>query len=318
MIPRLQKVIPVFVVALLISLMMANSVRSAGTIKHKVDSLFVIASSGEMKYRDQVQPGIDSIAAMGVDAVPVLVDKFTTNSARERLTIINILKKIGSPAVPYLVESLRRPEWLVVSRVCWALGDIKDSAAVIPLVGACGHSGWQVREKALDALGKIEDAQAEATVLSALTDSVGQVRKAAVVAAGRLGLLNGINNLVHMLGDDFYGARMSAVEVLAGMDSARVRDALADSLHSDNRLLGNLACHVLGLALTEEAVDLLIAEAESTEDNRRAHAVVALIRGDPGDHWGYHNQLLEKETDRLVRLKIESAIRVARNVKQEN
>jgi len=175
-----------------------------------------------------------------------------------------------------------------------------------------------VREKSLDALGKIKDSRAEETILSALADSIGQVRKAAVVASGKLNLLNGINSLVHLLGDDFYGARMSAVEVLAGMDSSRVREALVDSLHTDNKLIGNLACRVLGLALTEEAVDVLIMEAESADSERRAHAVVALITGDPDDHWGYHNQLLEKETDRLVRLKIESAIRVARDVSQEN
>lgn len=314
----MRKVISTLVSIILFGLMMTGTVRSGGTIKQKVDSLFVIASSGELKYRDLVEPGIDSIAAMGVDAVSILVDKFTTNSARERLTIIKILKKIGSPAVPHLVTSLRRPEWLVVSRVCWALGDIGDSAAVLPLVGACGHSGWQVREKALDALGKIKDSQVRETVLSALTDPVGQVRKAAVVAAGKLNLLDGINGLVHMLGDDFYGARMSAVEVLARMDSARVRDVLADSLRSDNKLVGNLACHVLGLSLTEEAVDLLVTEAQSADRDRRAHAVVALITGDPNDHWGYHNQLLEKETDRLVRLKIESAMQAVRYVRQEN
>lgn len=315
---RLRKVISVFASIILIGFMMANTVRSQGTIKQKIDSLFVIASSGELKYRDLVKPGIDSIAAIGVAAVPILVDKFTTNSARERLTIINILKKIGSPAVPHLIVSLRRSEWLVVSRVCWTLGDIGDSAAVNPLVEACNHSGWQVREKALDALGKIKNNRAEETVLSALDDPIGQVRKAAVVASGKINLLGGINNLVHMLGDDFYGARMSAVSVLAGMDSTLVREALADSLRSENRLVGNLACRVLGLALTEEAVDLLIMQAESTDNNRRAHAIVALITGDPDNHWGYHDQMLEKESDRIVRLKIESAIRAASYARQEN
>ena len=44
-------------------------------LKRKVDSLFVIASSGEVKYRDMVEPAKDSIAAIGADAVPILVDK---------------------------------------------------------------------------------------------------------------------------------------------------------------------------------------------------------------------------------------------------
>ncbi|MCK4460786.1 MAG: HEAT repeat domain-containing protein, partial [candidate division Zixibacteria bacterium] len=111
-----------------------TSAALADDVHKKFDSLFIIASSGGVQFREMVEPAKDSIAAMGEDVVPWLIDKFTTKSARDRWTIIHVLKRIGSPAVPYLVRALKRSDGLVVQRVCWALGDIADSAAVDPLV----------------------------------------------------------------------------------------------------------------------------------------------------------------------------------------
>ena len=298
----------------LITAMAVTPVQSAQTVQQKVDSLFVIASSGEIIYKDLVQPAIDSISAMGVDAVAPLIDKLNTNSARERVTINNIFKKIGRPAVPLLIEALRRPDDLAVQRVCSNLGDIRDSSAVVPLLQVSDHPSWQVRENAVDALGKIGDRQAGSTVLAAMSDSVGQVRKAAVVAAGRLDLQDGIAELVHRLGDSFYGARMSAGEVLVTMDTALVVTTLSDSIDSDNELVGDLACQVLGKFGTDLATDILFAQTQSADPDRRAHAAVALIRGDPQDHCGYRQQILEQETDRLTKLKILSAISSVENV----
>jgi HEAT repeat protein len=168
------------------SSLMAQSDPATQAMKKKVDSLFVIASSGELKYRDKVEPAIEAIAKIGVPAAPHLIDKFTTNSARERLTIINILIKIGSPVIPDLVTALSRKEWLVVKRVCWALGDIKDKSAVKPLTQVANHRNWQVREYCIGALGKIGGDEGLSTILAAFDDSLGQVRKAAAYATGEI------------------------------------------------------------------------------------------------------------------------------------
>lgn len=294
-------------------LQIVESVAAQSLLQKKVDSIFVIASSGELRYRDLVQPAIDSLAALGTGAVPLLVDKFITYSARERLTIINILKKIGSPAVPHLTASLGRPEPLVVARICWALGDIGDPAAIQPLVDVCGHSSWWVREKAIDGLGKIGDTGGGETVLQSLDDSVGQVRKAAVVAAGRLKLTTGIERLVFALGDNFYGARLSAIDVLGKMDTCRVLEVLADSISSENSLIGNNGCRVLGNMGTDAALEILLTQTESDQADRRGHAAVALISADPFDLCGYRQRIIESETDRLTLLKIQSAIRKTRD-----
>ena len=288
-------------------------------LERKIDSLFVIASSGEVRYREMTEPAMDSIAALGVPAVPHLVDKFVTKSARERWTIIWILQRIGSPAVPHLIESLRRPDHLIVQRVCWALGDIKDSSAVDPLIAIAGHQRWQVRDQVIGALGRIGSKRADDVVLQALTDKIGQVRKAAVVSCGDLVIHEAIAGLVHALGDDFYGARMAAIGSLLKLDTTIVIETLIDSLDSGDKLVGNQICDMLGRYATDPALEVLYATAlEDNSPERRIHAAVALIRADPLDNCGYQTEIFARQTDRLGRLKIESARYTARHGQEES
>ncbi len=317
MIQRASKVILTPAIAIFILIVSVAPALSQQTLKKKIDSLFMIASSAELKVRDQVEPAKDSIAAIGVDAVPILVDKLTTKSARERLTVIHILKRIGSPAVPYLVRSLKNPDGLVVQRVCWSLGEIGDSNAVAPLTEVTSHPRWQVRDEALGALGDIGSSQGYEAVAMGFADAVGQVRKAAVVAAGKIADKRAIPELVARLGDDFYGARLSAVQALLMLDTSAVVAAISDSLVSDNKLIGDLGCFILGEIGTDAAIELLLGQTQAGDADRRAHAAVAIIKADPLDNCGYRKGIIDRETDRLVLLKINSAIYSATNVGQE-
>ncbi|MFH1373584.1 MAG: HEAT repeat domain-containing protein [bacterium] len=304
------------VLLLFVALITVETAATDAALERKIDSLFVIASSGEVKYRDLVEPAQDSIAALGIDAVPILVDKLTTKSARERWTIIWILQKIGSEAVPYLVTALKRSDGLVVQRVCWALGDIGDTAAVQPLIDVTGHSRWQVRDQAIGALGKIGDQRGSEAAVEALGDTIGQVRKAAVVACGKLTVARSVASLVHLLGDSFYGVRLAAAEALLKMDTVDVMAVLGDSLASDNDFVGDLGCRLLGEIGTDEALELLLGQTLSDDPDRRAHAATAIIKADPLDNCGYHRMLTDRETDRFTRLKIQSTRRAVSDVDQ--
>jgi len=304
---RSNVILKTVVTAVLYLCLAAGMVGAKTALERKVDSLFIIASSSSIKYQDLVDPAKDSLAALGADAVPFLIEKFTTKSARERWAIIHVLQRIGSPAVPDLLTALKRADPLVVQRVCWALGDIKDTTATGGLLAVCGDSTWQVRDQAVGALGKIGDVRAVDAVMEALTDSIGQVRKSAAVSAGKLVIAASMEKLVHMLGDEFYGARLSALNSLLKLDTAAVVQTVADSLASANSLLGDLGCRLLGQLGTDRAVDLLRTQLSSTSPDRRAQAAVALVKADPYDNCGYLKTFLAQETDRLVLLKIESA-----------
>jgi HEAT repeat protein len=303
------------VIALLTVLIVISMTGAANgqTTEQRFDSLFAIASSGSVMFVDLVEPAKDSVAAMGVVVVPFLIDKFTTTSARERWSVIHILKRIGSPAVPLLNEALRNPNGLIVQRVCWALGDIGDSAAIGPLVAVRDHQRWQVRDQVSGALGKIgvADARATETVQAGLSDSIGQVRKAAAVACGKIGLGDATEALVSMLGDDFYGARFAAYDALRKLDTVRVVETVTEWIGTSGQLAGNVACDLMADLGSDRALELLVAQTDSPDESRRAHAAVALIRSDPEDLCGFHNILFEREFDRLSLLKMQSARRDA-------
>ena len=295
-------------VLVLLSGIIAVPLNAQTQLEEKVDSLFVIASSGILKYRDMTEPAKDSLAALGEDIVPQLVSKFTTTSARKRLTIIQILRKIGSPAVPYLISSLKNPNGLVVQRVCWALGDIADSTAVNPLIEVSRHTRWQVRDQALGALGDIKDVRGIDAVTSGLSDSIGQVRKAAAVSTGDIGINKAIPQLVHLLGDDFYGARMSAMDALLKLDTQLVMTTLIDSINSENHFTGSLGCKIIGQFKTETAIDALKDIYETTTDNIKIHAAAALLKADPEDLCGYHKLIFDNFEERLSLLKLNSIL----------
>jgi HEAT repeat protein len=296
----------------------STQARGQTPLEKKLDSLFIIASSGEVRFRDQNEPAMDSIAAYGKKAIPFLIDKFTTKSARERWTVIWTLQRIGSEAVPQLVAALRREDPLVVQRICWALGDIADTAATEALIDIGNHDWWQVRGQVVRALGKIGDPRGALTVENALADSIGQIRKQAVVAAGQLHLQRLRQKLIHLLGDSFYGARWMAANTILEFDSTETVAALADSIDSENDLVGDLACWILGEIGTDQAIQLLHEQTQSDDPDRRAHAGVALVEADPQDNCGFRTNLLEQESNRFVLLKIESAVAVAQHETREH
>jgi HEAT repeat protein len=287
---------------------LAASVQAQGGLQKKIDSLFVIASSGEVKFQKMVQPAIDSIAALGLDVVPSMIRKLDTKSPRERIAVVAILKKIGSPAVPQIVNALKLSGGLAAERACMALAEIKDTSSVPALNAAAAYPRWRVREEALSALGKIGDLRASDVIATALSDSIGLVRKAAAVSDGQLRLGQSTAQLVHLLGDDFYGARMSAADALLKLDSSTVVQMVSDSMNSENQMLGNLGCYVLGKLATQEALETLLYQTQSANADRRAHAGEAIVKADPADGTGYQSACFPFETDRLVILKIESAI----------
>ena len=296
------------ILAILLAVMVAPTVTAKSEFERQLDSLFVIASSAEIQYQSLRDSAMNQIAAFGVNAVPYLIEKFSTRSSWDKWTLIWIFQRIGSPAVPLLLQALKRPDDLVVQRVASVLGDIKDSSAVDGLIGVCKHPSWQVREEALGALWRIGSSRASEAALEGLQDSVGQVRKAAVVACGQLRVAEAVEELVHCLGDDFYGARLTAINSLLRLDTALVISVISDSIESRNQMLGNLGCRLLGRIGTEPVLNILIFQAGSIDVARRAYAAEALAKADPEDRLSFQQRYFEAEPDRLARLKVESAL----------
>lgn len=278
---------------------MSAVVEAVTPLEKRIDSIFVIASSAELKYRAMVEPAKDSIAAIGVEAVPRLVELYKSNTARERRSVENILTRIGSTAVPILRKSLLLKDYRQVSRICYVLGEIKDSSAVADLINMASHGRWQVRSSCTGALGKIGDKLAEETVTMLLSDSVETVRKSAAVAAGRLLVETAIEKLVHMLGDNFYGPRMCAAEALVKIGHKSIKP-LADSLDSENSMVGDLGCSTLGNIGGDLAAIGVALQLNSESSARRILAVEAIFQSNSSLACGLVELLSETETDPVV------------------
>lgn len=276
-------------------------------LEKRIDSIFVIASSAELKYREMVEPAKDSIAAIGVEAVPRLVELYKSNTSRERRSVENILKKIGRDAVPYLRKSLLLDDFRQVSRICYVLGEIKDSSAVAELIDIISHERWQVRSSCAGALGKIGDKLADETITALLSDSVETVRKSAAVAAGRLLVDTAIEKLVHMLGDDFYGPRMCAAEALVVIGKKSIKP-IVDSLDSENSMVGDLGCSTLGNIGGDLAAIGAARQLKSESAARRVLAVKAILQSNSSLVCGLVEQLKETETDPVVLFYIDKTL----------
>lgn len=277
-------------------------------IQKTVDSLFTIASSGEIRFTAMVQPAIDSIAAMGGAAVPFLTPKLGTSSARERLTVINILKKIGAPAIPDLTVVLRGMNGLASERAANALGEIGDSSAKEVLIESITHTRWQVREESVGALGKLKTASVADAIRSAFADSVGQVRKSAAVAVGRLKLKDLIPNLLAQLDDPFYGARMATRSSLFQLDTADVIASLTPLVQSDRMLTREHAIFILGQLRQPSANGVLSAALKSENPSTRSAAAMALWNSGSTTAQNEVMAFLASETDSLTKIRVRSLI----------
>ncbi len=252
-------------------------------MKKKVDSLFVLSCGGLEKYRDLQEPAESTLVEMGERAVPYLLEKLDTQSAREKWTLIRIFGKIGAPAVMPLVDSLKSENKEVTKLTIRILGDIKDNRAVAPLVPLLDREDYNIRGHTCEALGKIADTSAFAPVSLCMEDSVEVVRKNAAVALGRMKDERAIPHLVHGMSDPHFSVRMTSANSLVemGEPSAKYLIFLLD--HSTEPTL-NLAIESLGRLKSKTAVSPLMEKLEAEEWSTRAFAVEAL--GEIGDEEG--------------------------------
>ena len=278
------------------SFVILHSSALADELKEKVDSLFIKACGGLEKYRDLAEPSKEALIEMGEEAVLYLLDKLDTQSAREKWTLIDIVSKIGEPAVMPLIESLRcdnKDEVKLASRI---LGDIKDKRAVSPLIELLDKEDFNTRSYACESLGKIGDTTAFIHVSSCLKDSVEVVRKSAAVALGKMSAgsigkdSRAIPYLIEGLSDPHFSVRMSSAEALVEIGEPSVKPLIELlNLSQTGRpptdtIAVYLAIESLGKLKEKRAVKPLLKKLEDNDWATRAFTVEAL--GEIGDKNG--------------------------------
>ncbi len=250
-------------------------------MKKKVDSLFVLSCGGLEKYRDQQQPAESTLVEMGTEAVPYLLGKLNTQSAREKWTLIRVFGKIGEPAVMPLLDSLDSRDKEVTKLTIRIFGDIKDSRSVEPLVAMLNRDDYNIRNDACESLGRIADTTAFSGVSLCMGDSVEVVRKSAAVALGRMKDRRAISYLIRGMSDPHFGVRMASANSLVEIGEPSINSLLPLLDHAEEPTM-NLAIECLGRLKSREAVLPLLEKLKVEDWSTRAFAVEALCEiGDP-------------------------------------
>jgi len=187
--------------------------------------LFILASRGEPRFRQWHEYGFEAMVEDTASTIEYLRTVLDTKVARERHTIKDILRAIGSPSVGMLSASVLEDNDLAKSEASWILGLIGDAGAFDALIHLSRAPGWKQRSSALNALAKLRDLSAaqrdalEARAKQVLDDAdeVFYVKKDAAYAAGRQELTGALPRLMEALESDHYSVRYASAEAMRGL-----------------------------------------------------------------------------------------------------
>lgn len=250
------------------------------SITAKVDDLFMKASSGEVQFRDLVEPAKKELIEMGEKAVPQMITKLKTEDARERHTVEYIFKEIGDTAIPYLIEALDTDNLYQLRLASSCLGKIGNDRATEHLLKLFTHTEHTVRSSAATAIGNIGDTTAVDEVIEILADETETVRKSAAVALGKIGHPSAIETLTGALDDPHFSVRYSA----AGSMVKIGEQAGKTLLEKHENLSSNALYYALDVwaALKYKNAFKVLKDFIKSEDNRlRGFALIAMARIDP-------------------------------------
>ncbi len=249
---------------------------------------------------------------MGESAARFLAGKLSTSDAREKWALIDIYRGIGRVATPHLTPALVTDNKDQLRTTCRCLAEIKDTAALAPIVPVTTHSDFTVRVEAVTAIGKIGGPRAAKLLDPFVADSVGLVRKAAIYG---LSLLNEPSTSVlfmRALNDDYYGVRLVALDALAKLDSAAHAVILTELPFTTGRTKALLLrlCGQLSLRAAQREIERSLSEPDNSV---RGWAVWSLSRVLGEKSRSLLKWLAANEPDLFVRSQADDGLRFLDN-----
>lgn len=278
------------------------------TVSRAVDSLFIRASNGNVMYADLVQPSRKALADMGTAAMPRLVEKMSTQDAREMQTLEDVFKLIGHPAVIYLVDALGSDNVYRRRLSSRILGELADSSSVPGLLRYANDSDFRLRAGVVSALGKIGDRRGLAPSLAALNDGDYLVRTSAAISLSNLKESSSINGLIEALSDPYYGVRFSAAAALSNIGKPVIGPVFDALREPSDTLAFYLLIEVAGNLVDNKFIEILSRIINSNDPYARAFAAEALGKIGSSDAIKTLHRRYEVETNLFVISKIESVV----------
>ena len=183
------------------------------------DDLYSINDQQRLRL-DVAKQASDALGNLGAPALLDLMAAFRDKDLREYA--LSGLVKMGSPAVDALAAAMKDPDADVRWQAANALGDIKDTRAVEPLIEALQVKDLQWH--AALSLGKIKDPRAVEPLIAALNDKDPEFREQVALSLGDIKDPRAVAPLIALL-----KAPPLKDPALMGPDS-KVRNATAGAL----------------------------------------------------------------------------------------
>lgn len=155
-----------------------------------------------------------------------LISQLTSADPEERFGAMDSIAKIGSSAVPRLIECLESPDAELRLTAVLALGSMKTNAleAVPSLTKCLGDEEAGVRANAAGVLGLfgVEGRSALPSLIKCFSDPKAVVRRNAVAAVAEMGpdAQSAVSGLTALKDDPHEGVRKAAEEALAKLSGA--------------------------------------------------------------------------------------------------
>lgn len=280
--------------------------QSATTTAEIVDSLFVRASSGEVKYRDLVEPSKEALIEMGESAVSQMLTNLGTRDAREMHTVVDIFKGIGEVAIDSLVIKLDSQDGFTRRLAIRCLGEIKSPRAVESLLELAGHDDFRTRAGMMTALGKIASPDAAFTVTEGLCDTDELVATAAAVACGNIKEGIDPDTLIIALSHPYYGVRYNACRSLIELGDTAIEPLINHIRSRPDDISAGYAIEALGGIGSTRTLKIFKETIKS--DDWAIRAITAEALGEIKKSEKILKKALKSETHPLVMSKIRSSL----------
>lgn len=246
----------------------------------ELDEIFGIASSGETKYygKEIQKKAQNTIIGLKDKSAGFLVKKLNSKSAREIISAMEFLGKMGKECTPYLVYAAENPDThsTIVSRIIAVFEKTKDNRAVKTVYSKLDTTNARIKRAAISALAVFGEKSAIPEMIKALNDENPAIVRASISALGKLDAESAIPDLVKMLDDERYSIRYPAALVLTNFRGKAVEELL-DYLPKSGKLAKYQIVECFGKIKDKRAVEPLINMLSDQDWALRAFCVEALI-----------------------------------------
>jgi HEAT repeat protein len=213
-----------------------------------------------------------------------------------------------SRAVEPLVKLLKHKDWMMRANAAKALGHIGDTRAVEPLVKALNDNRKDAIEYVAYGLGEIGDEKAVKPLVELLKSKDCAVRCWAAKALGEIGDKNALQPLLDALKDDDWWVRWYTAEALGKLKDKKAVKPLIGAMKEDKKpYVRYRAAAALGVIGDKEALDALI---EALKGERYVRDGAAMALGRIGDKRAVEplRKLMKEDESERVHLAAECAL----------